>query len=192
MNKIIIGLLVMGILCSGVIAAEAKGIKFKDYTDPYNRYSIKYPSKWSVQSEPVHTEGNYLYEVPFIVGNNKGSTVSVYETVKDAGLSLREYASFIQNNVPVITTRVLNPVTCTSETVCFYYYAVTMGLGEVYNMATYYLGADNKVFTVSASFGSYESMDTEQFSEIEDSFSLLQDPAVTRSNNYATITKGGN
>lgn len=191
MNKNIVSIILMSVISIMLISTvtlnvEAK-LKLKDYTDPYNRYTIKYPANWDIKSEPVHTENN-LYEVPFQVGNNKGSTISVIESVKDASLSLREYTSYIQNSVPVITTRVLNPVTCTSETVCFYYYAVTFGFSEVYNMATYY-SSGNKVFTVSASFNSYESMGTEQFNSIEESFSFVQDPAVTRSNNYATITK---
>jgi hypothetical protein len=193
MNTAILVGVAFAILCSSIIVSvEAKGITFKDYTDPYQRYSIQYPSKWTVQSEPVHTENNYLYEVPFQVGNNKGSSISVYETEKDAGLSLKEYASFIQNNVPVITTKVIDPLSCVSETVCYYFYAATFGFSEVAQMLMYYSGVNNKVFVVSATFGSNEQMDTQQFYDMENTFSLLQDAAVTKSNNYATITKGGN
>jgi hypothetical protein len=193
MNKIIIGLLVMGVLCSGVITAEAKGIKFKDYTDPYNRYSIKYPSKWSIQSEPVHTEGNYLYEVPFIVGNNKGTTLLVTEMKKDPTLSLREFASIGQNDMLLTVKRVITPVTCISETNCMYFYAFnSYGLDELGQMVTLHLGKDNKVFMVTATFTAGDQINSDQFLEMENSLSLLQDASITTSNNYATITKGGN
>lgn len=60
------------IIMSGIfITVEAKSgnssshiTSWADYTDPYGRYSIKYPLKWRIQPEPVHSNGNYLLEVP--------------------------------------------------------------------------------------------------------------------------------
>jgi len=175
MNKIIIGLLVMGILCSGImtVTVEAKAAKLKDYIDPYNRYSIKYPAKWSIQSEPVHTEGNYFNEVPFIVGNSRGSSISVLENENPSGLSIREYASYLQNLIPVITTRVIHPLECGTES-CYYFYATSFGFGEVGQMLSYYSGIGNKVFVVSATFTTDESIDEQQFADIEGTFTRLQ------------------
>ena len=161
-------------LCSGIVSVEAKAIKYKDYTDPYNRYTIKYPAKWNIESEPVHTEGNYLNEVPFKVSNNRGSSLSIYEGEKNAGLSLREYASSFQNNMPVITSRVISPLEC-GETMCYYFYATGFSLySELGNMLTYYSGIGNNVFVVSATFTTDEPIDEQQFSDIEDTFTRLQ------------------
>jgi hypothetical protein len=175
--KIIIGLgLVFGLImvsCSNVISVEAKGIKLKDYIDPYNRYSIQYPAKWSIQSEPVHTEGNYFNEVPFIVGNSRGSSISVLENENPSGLSIREYASYLQNLIPVITTRVISPLSCYSDS-CYYFYATSFGFGEVGQMLSYYSGIGNKVFVVSATFTTDEPISEQQFADMEGTFTRLQ------------------
>ncbi|HET7242452.1 MAG TPA: hypothetical protein VFI64_03830, partial [Nitrososphaeraceae archaeon] len=95
---LIMAFIVTSITISNYInVAEAKGIKLKVYTDPYNRYTINYPAKWSIQSEPVHTEGilQALNEVPLIFGDNKGSTLSVTELEKSPTLNLREFASTV-------------------------------------------------------------------------------------------------
>jgi hypothetical protein len=175
--KILIGVIMVMGICSIMVSyhniVEAKGIKLKDYIDPYNRYSIKYPAKWSIQSEPVHTEGNYFNEVPFTVGNSRGSSISVLENENPTGLSLREYASYLQNKIPVITTRVINPLSCGNES-CFYFYATSFGFSEVGQMLMYYSGIGNKVFVVSATFTTDEPIDTQEFSDIEDTFTRLQ------------------
>ncbi len=93
---------------------------------------------------------------------------------KDAALSLREYASSFQNNIPVITTRVISPLSC-GETMCYYFYATGFsGFSELGNMLTYYSGIGNNVFVVPATFTTDEPIDEQQFSDIEDTFTRLQ------------------
>jgi hypothetical protein len=175
MNKAILVGVAFVILCSSVIVSvEAKGVTLKDYIDPYNRYSIQYPAKWQIQIDPVHTEGNYLYETALQIGDNKGSTLSVLESEKASTLSLREYASIIQNDMP-LPTKVLNPVTCVGESVCMYFYSANLGFtGEVGQMTSLYSGAGDKVFSVTATFRADQPIDTDQFVDIENSFNLLK------------------
>lgn len=179
MNKLVV-IPIMIVLSSVIVSinlsvsVEAKGLTLKDYIDPYNRYSIQYPAKWQIQIDPVHTEGNYLYETALQIGDNKGSTLSVLESEKASTLSLREYASTIQNDMP-LPTKVLQPVTCVGESVCMYFYSVNLGFtGEVGQMTSLYSGSGNKVFSVTATFRADQPIDPDQFSDIENSFNLLK------------------
>jgi hypothetical protein len=49
------------LVCGLWASAEAGGsTKWTQYTDPYGRYTIEYPSKWQVEDEPVHSLTNEI------------------------------------------------------------------------------------------------------------------------------------
>lgn len=184
----------MGIVCGTVIVSLAifvlastvitpinakSGTKWTDYTDPYGRYTIKYPSKWSIQSEPVHSDSDtgYLLEVPFKVRNSHASSFTITGTGKSDSLTLREYTALYQKiaNLGQVTN-VEIPVSCGyigSQSTCEYGQIDSIGFNEIAERVMVFSAPQNRVFVLTLVYGPYEPMRENSMRDMFESFKLL-------------------
>lgn len=176
----IISLLLMVLICGFIASVQAKsGTKWTDYTDPYGRYTIKHPSKWTIQSEPVHSAASQLLEVPLKVSNSHASTLMVNEIKNDVGLSAREFASFVQNHdFTSVPKKLISPVSCgvvsqLSVEVCEYYEIYTYGFNEMGHKAILFSDSSNRVFQVDFLFGPDEPLSADNINYMLGSFRVL-------------------
>lgn len=200
LKSIIISLSILVLASAAVVSINAKsggsqGTKWADYTDPYGRYSIKYPSKWRIQSEPVHSDGNYLLEVPLKVQNSRGSSFTLVEAEKNTDLTLRKYTSWYQQSTDLgLTTRVDVPVSCgyispaQSVYTCEYGQIDSIGFNEIAQRVWIFEAPQNKVFVLTLVYGPDEHMGESNISFMLGSFKLLQKnnlvaPTTSSSNN---------
>ena len=49
-----------------------------------------------IETEPVHNNGNHLYEVPLKISSDQGSILIIRDMDSTNGLTLREYASITE------------------------------------------------------------------------------------------------
>jgi hypothetical protein len=163
-------------------ASSTHGTKWTDYTDPYGRYTIKYPSKWSIQSEPVHTGGNYVLEVPFKVRDSHASSLTVMGTEKSDSLTLREYTSLYQNTANRLSglpTKVEIPVSCgylksdLTVPICEYGQIDTIGFNEIAERVMIFSAPQNRVFVLTLVYGPYEPLGGNSLNSMFESFRVL-------------------
>jgi hypothetical protein len=178
--------IVMVLICSVVASAEVNssssthGTKWTDYTDPYARYTIKYPSKWSIQSEPVHSTISYLLEVPLKVSNSHGSTLMISEIKNEVGLNLREFTSFVRNNdyMAALPKRTVLPITCgvisqPGVDHCEYYQTYTNGFTELGDKVLLFSDSSKRVFHVEFLFSPDEPLNFQNINYMLGSFKVL-------------------
>lgn len=189
------------ILVSGAISsvhAKSGGStqgKWTQHTDPYGRYTIEYPSKWGIEADAVHTNENYLYEVPLKKSSGHGWILIVRDMDTTNGLTLKEYASYYLENVNQdIGSRIMNPVSCgymSAQPVesCHYGLVTTVGNSAIATLVQLYTGSDKKVFVVTLMV-SESSASKNIVNHILDSFRIVGEPINIYPRDAAQNTHG--
>lgn len=155
----VILLMVLGAIIPSIVvnytSAKTGSSKWTTYNDPYNRYTIKYPSKLTVETEPVH-DGSY--EVLLKVTGH-GSVLIIRDMGSMNNLSLHEYASYYRSNEDQGTVVKSYPIVCgffaaqSNVMTCSYNYITTVGLIPIGTRVDLFSYAD-KVFAVTFIFNS--------------------------------------
>ena len=126
------------ILRLGIYPSSTHETKWTDYTDPYGRYTVKYPSKWVIQTEAVRSP-RFLGDVPFQVCGTHNGIINQCVLVKgipnSVGFDAREVATNIQNDLQTYygPAQVVDPIACGDRNgakTCQYAVLVGYGLSQ--------------------------------------------------------------
>ena len=120
-SKCVIFSVIILVLAVGVITSvHAKSSsstqgKWIQYTDPYGRYTIEYPSKWKIENEPVHSVRN---EIPFQVSDFHNGiarrSISVQQIENAGGMNGKEVLSTFQTTLSnyYLSVQPAAPISC--------------------------------------------------------------------------------